>query len=145
MLEEVLRYINNRFERDHLHGLFSVEGGTIDSPSIQEGQYFWVEGSMFNDGLHQHPDFGMRDEEFEGSIWLLAVPASVVEIAAEIREWQGKNTDITNSPYQSESFGGYSYSKAQGGVEGNETPPAAWQTQFGARLRPYRKLSRDWL
>lgn len=145
MLEEVLRYINNRFEIDQLHGIFTVEGGEIELTDIKEGQYFWVEGSVFNDGLHQHPDYGMRDEEFEGSVWLLAVPDAVVGIAAEIREWNGKNTDIVSSPYQSESFGGYSYSKAQGGVQGNETPPAAWQTQFGARLRPFRKLSRDWL
>ena len=145
MLEEVLRYINNRFERDHLHGIFTVEDGGLELPNAAEGQYFWVEGSVFNDGLHQYLEYGMRDEEFEGSVWLLAIPDSVLAITAEIEEWNGKNADVTQSPYQSESFGGYSYSKSQGSSEGNENPSAAWQTQFGARLRPFRKLSRDWL
>lgn len=144
MLEEVLRYINNRFERDLYHGIFTVENGRLELEDAMDGQYFWVEGSVFNDGLHLYPDNGMRDEEFVGSVWLLAVPEQVVEIASEIRDWTGRNADVISSPYQSESFGGYSYSKAQGGTEGNELQPSAWQSQFGARLRPFRKLSRDW-
>lgn len=145
MLEEVLRYINNRFERSRKDGEFTVEGGALDYDGLLEGQYYWVEGSVLNDGLHLHPASDLADETFAGAIVLLVVPNAVVAIADEIGEWCSKNSDTISSPLQSESFGGYSYTRASGGTEGNQNPAAAWQLQFGARLRPYRKLSRDWV
>ena len=152
MLEEVLRYVNNRFDRradgsyvGSVSGRFSVEGGMLDVDGPKPGQYYWLEGSTLNDGLHLHPDNDMADEEFEGTVTLLAVPRAVVALADEIGEWCEANAEAIGGPYQSESFGGYSYTRAQGGSSGNETPSAAWQVQFGARLRPYRKLARDWV
>lgn len=145
MLEEVLRYVNNRFERGSVSGSFAAENGTMDVPGAVDGQYFWVEGSVLNDGLHRHPADDMEDEEFVGRVVLLAVPRALVALADEISEWCAANADAISGPYQSESFGGYSYTRASGGAEGNQAPAAAWQLQFGARLRPYRKLSRDWV
>lgn len=152
MLEQVMRYINNRFDCDgngvpygSQSGQFSVEDGTLEVEGLLEGQWFWVEGSVLNDGLHQYPAEGMSDEEFDGKVVFLVVPKAVEEIAQEIEEWQTRNADVISSPLQSESFGGYSYTRASGGSQGNETPSAAWQLQFGARLRPWRKLSRDWV
>lgn len=144
MLEEVLRYVNNRFERDARGGRFAVSGGELEMAGLMDGQYYWVEGSVMNDGLHRHPDRGMVDEEFDGRVVLLAIPPAVVAIASEIEEWNEANADVVDGPFQSESFGGYSYSRESGGTEGNQVGPAAWQAHFGARLRPYRKLSRDW-
>lgn len=152
MLEEVLRYVNNRFDLDSngnpygsRSGTFLVEDGSLEIEGLLDGQYFWVEGSVLNDGLHLYPDNGMNDEQFDGRIVFLVVPNSVVDTAAEIEAWNLKNADVVNSPLQSESFGGYSYTRAGGGAEGNETPSEAWKLQFGGRLRPYRKLSRDWV
>jgi hypothetical protein len=152
MLEELMRYVNNRFDRDPdgsyvgaAEGAFSVSSGALSVDGLANGQWFWVEGSALNDGLHRYPDTGMSDESFEGRVVFLRVPRNVVELAAEIQEWCDANSDAIGGPYQSESFGGYSYQKAQGGSQGNETPAAAWQLQFGARLRPFRKLSRDWV
>lgn len=152
MLEEVLRYINNRFDADSrgvpygsVSGAFEIAGGTLDIDGLADGQYFWVEGSVLNDGLHKYPDTGMRDESFEGTIVFLVVPRAVEGLAADIEEWCEQNSDAIGGPYQSESFGGYSYTMAQGSAEGNETPPAAWQVRYGARLRPWRKLRRDWV
>lgn len=152
MLEEVLRYINNRFDRD-AHGIaygikdgtFAVEDGALEIAGLLEGQYFWVEGSLLNDGLHLYPASDMRDETFDGRIVFLGIPDAVASIAAEIESWNAENSDAVDSPLQSESFGGYSYTKASGNSQGNEMPSAAWQLHFGARLRPYRKLSRDWV
>ena len=143
MLEELLRYVNNRFECGSYRASFDTSAG-IDVPGLLEGQYYWVEGSALNDGLHRHPADDLVPEEFDGRVVMLAVPRALSELAAEIEEWQESNAQALASPYQSESFGGYSYSKASGGSQGNETPAAAWQLQFGARLRPFRKLSRDW-
>lgn len=152
MLEEVMRYVNNRFDRDadgrfvgSASGAFSVADGTLEVDGLKEGQWFWVEGSALNDGLHQYPDDGMEDEDFEGRVVFLRVPRAFADIADEIEAWNSENSNVVDSPLQSESFGGYSYTRAQGGASGNEAPAAAWQLHFGARLRPYRKLSRDWV
>lgn len=152
MLEEVLRYINNRFDCDSRGcpygsktGTFTVTDGGLQVDGLLEGQYFWVEGSVLNDGLHQYPATDMEDETFTGKVVFLAVPAPVAAIAEEISGWLAANAEALNGPYQSESFGGYSYTKATANTEGNEMPSTPWQVQFGARLRPYRKLSRRWV
>ena len=144
MLEELLRYINNRFEHDFVIGTFDIQQGTVDIDGALDGQYVWIEGSAMNDGLHQYPLDGLVDERFDGKVWLLAIPQPLVDMADEIEAWCSANAEIIDSPYQSESFGGYSYQKG-GAASGSETPSAAWQLQFGARLRPYRKLSRWWV
>ena len=151
MLEEAMRYVNNRFDRDaqgnwvgSRSGAFDVSGGTLEIAGIPEGQFFWVEGSALNDGLHRYPDTTMEDESFEGRVVLLRVPRAFAELCDEIEAWVDANSKAIDGPYQSESFGGYSYSRETGGAQGNEMPAAAWQAHFGARLRPYRKLSRDW-
>lgn len=152
MLEEVMRYINNRFDRDsngdfygYVDGDFTVEGGTLEIDGLIDGQYFWVEGSVLNDGLHLYPASDMQDETFTGRIVFLVVPNAVAGLAGEIDAWCEANAYAISGPYQSESFGGYSYTRASGGTQGNENASAAWQAQFGARLRPWRKLAREWV
>ncbi len=146
MLEEVLRYLNNRFDADangrpygSVSGRIAISDGALDACGLLAGQWYWVEGSILNDGLHQHPAADLSDEEFDGRIVFLAVPKAVCAIAEEARAWCADNAAVIQSPLQSESFGGYSYTKAQ--ASGSQ---AAWQAQFGARLRPWRKISRDW-
>lgn len=80
----------------------------------------------------------LQDETFDGAVWALAVPRNVVELAGEIATWQEKYKDTVESPYTSESFGGYSYSKASGA--GDSTGSGGWQSAFRARLNPHRKL-----
>lgn len=152
MLEEVMRHINNRFDRDSKgraygskEGTFSIEGGTMEVDGLVDGQYFWVEGSVLNDGLHPYPATGMNDEVFDGKVVFLVVPESFAALADEIAAWCESNAEAIDSPYQSESFGGYSYTKAQGGSGGEGASLSAWQSHFGSRLNPYRKMSRDWV
>lgn len=152
MLERAMRYVNNRFDRDaqgnwvgSRYGAFSVVGGALEIVGVPEGQYFWVEGSALNDGLHRMGDSDMADEDFEGRVVLLRVPRGFVELCDEMAAWQEANAKVLDSPLQSESFGGYSYSKQSGGSQGNESPASGWQLHFGSQLRPYRKLSRDWV
>ena len=86
----------------------------------------------------------MRDEVFSGSIWLLAIPEPVIKLADEIRAWRDKNeaADSSNmSPYVSESFGGYSYTKGSGGRSGSSSAGAiSWKEMFRSRLNAWRKL-----
>ena len=55
MLEQVLRHLNNWFVVDVHDGSFVVDGGGITLPFLQDGQYFRVVGSVFNDGVYQYP------------------------------------------------------------------------------------------
>ena len=73
----------------------------------------------------------------------MAVPKDVISLATEIGLWQAKygGVDSENmSPYQSESFNGYSYTKASGSASGSVSSVPTWQSVFGDRLRRYRKI-----
>lgn len=139
MLEQVLIHLRNWFQMEIYPGTYVIEGGKISLPFLLEGQYFRVCGSVFNDGLHQYgPTMeALTDETFDGAIWALAIPKNVIDLAGEIAAWQEKFGAAAASPYTSESFGGYSYSKA-GGTEGGGA--GGWQAAFRGRLNPYRKL-----
>lgn len=138
MLEELLRALRNWFVRDKATGRIRVEGGALVPPeglSLADGQYIRVTGSVFNDGLHAWPYNGLTDEEFVGTVWALAIPQAVVDLAAEIEAWQTEHAGELDSPYASESFGGYSYTRV-----GGDGSPITWRQQFKARLDPWRKL-----
>ena len=143
MLEKVLRHIHNRFERDVVRGTFTIADSSFELPGVQYGQYYWIEGSVFNDGLHQHPDADLLDEQFDGAVWLLAIPRAVVELADRISDWTVKNQTQLDSPYQSESFGGYSYTKASD-ASSSGVNLEGWMLKFRSELNPYRKLCDDW-
>lgn len=139
MLEQVLMHLNNWFlVPGGIHeGTYTIEDGGIALPSLANGQYFRICGSVFNDGLHQYPASDLKAETFEGTVWVLAVPQTVIELAAEIEAWQKKNGEAATGIYQSESFGGYSYSKATDSASGGAV---TWQSAFRSRLNVWRKI-----
>ena len=139
MLEQVLMNIRNWFSVDGgiYSGAFTIEDGGITLPFLANGQYFRICGSLFNDGLHQYPADDLVDETFNGTIWALAIPKAVIELADEIQNWQEKNGEASVSPYQSESFGGYSYSKATDAETGGAV---TWQSAFKKQLSAWRKI-----
>ena len=91
---------------------------------------------MFNDGVWNTSDT-LKDEEFNGAVWLMAVPPTIIELAESIEEWETSNKDVLNSPFQSESFGGYSYNKGSGA---NANGVVTWQSFFSDKLNRWRKL-----
>lgn len=138
MIEQICAYIHNYFEHTSASGTFTIENGVlVDGPGIMPGQYFHIRGSVFNDGVHLISD-QLTDETFTGTITLMAVPKAVLELSEDISAWVEQNAQVMNSPYQSESFGGYSYTKASGsgGADG-----ADWRSVFSTRLNQWRKLS----
>lgn len=141
MLEEILNYLNNFFvsAMDIKVASYTIDSGTISLPFLLDGQYFRICGSTFNDGVYQYPAEGLTDETFYGAIWPLRIPQAVLDIVSEIEEWQAKYGGETAGPYQSESFGGYSYTKASASAESDSTL-VTWQDVFGARLAPWRKI-----
>ena len=146
MLTELCKELNNWFDTERLFGDFDIVDGKLTSEEfiskVKEGQYIRIAGSTFNDGVYKYdPELELTDESFHGAVWLMAVPPKVLELADDISEWQTKygGVDSANmSPYTSESFGGYSYSKGAGSSE-SETG-GTWQGVFKSRLNQYRKV-----
>ena len=136
MLEQLLRHLKNYFAAEKYFGAYKIEKGSITLPFLIEGQYFRIIGSVFNDGIYKYPDATLTDEEFDGAIWALAIPPEVISLADEIKNWQEKYGENVNSPYQSESFGGYSYT-AKNNNEGNNF---TWKNAFANRLNEWRKI-----
>ena len=148
MLTELCAELRNYFlknrEADVHTGTYTISGGTLgELEFLQDGQYYRIAGSVFNDGVYRYGDRAvtLADETFTGAVWAMAVPPAVVALADEIDAWNTANAEALNSPYQSESFGGYSYSKASGGSGANGSGGYSWQDHFAGRLNKWRRLS----
>lgn len=144
MLEQILDHIHNYFVKDVYKGEYEIVSNTINLPFLIDGQYFKIVGSVLNDGLYQYPSSDLQDETFKGEIWALAIPPAIIKLADEVETWVNKYGECAASPYQSESFGGYSYSKksfgnASGNANGSDT--STWQSVFKSRLNHWRKIS----
>lgn len=149
MLTEICAEIKNYFtHKDDIHiGDFSISDGAV-VPSIDfPTDYIRIVGSRKNDGVHVFGEegWGLVDEgQFHGAVWIMSPPADFLALVAEIEAWQeanGKADSAAMSPFQSESFGGYSYSKGGGGssTPGKSSVPT-WQSTYASRLNIYRRI-----
>lgn len=149
ILTELCQYLHNWFDRDQpkFYGKFIIDQGNIQSYNdgdmgMIDGQYFRIMGSLLNDGVHQYPPTDLVDETFDGAVWFCALPPTVVALSEDILAWQEKNGSVDSnamSPYTSESFGGYAYSKGGGSTDSNGGN-TGWQSAFAYRLSPWRKV-----
>lgn len=137
MIDAICASLHNYFIVDFHSGEYTVKNKEITLPFLAAGQFFRVVGSVFCDGVYRYGDKLPADETFDGAIWAMAVPPALEAIAAEIEAWQEKNAEAITSPYQSESFGGYSYSKSSRGDSNSNT---SWQSMFASRLNRWRKI-----
>ena len=138
MLTEICAELRNWFvvpNGVHIQ-TYTISGGSIEPLDfLQDGQYFRIIGSVFNDGVHQYPAYDLTDEVFHGAVWSMAVPPAVIDLAAEIEEYN-KSDAGKASPYISENFGGYGYTKATG----SNGKVLTWKSVFADALNRYRKL-----
>ena len=158
MLTEICAYLKNYFLVDYANvdkriyiGTFQIASGKIQAlPFLIDGQHYRIVGSVFNDGVWEYhspenvPEGApqLRDETFDGAIWAMSIPPDVLSLANDISAWVTANSSAVNSPYQSESFGGYSYTiKSGSGSGGSGSDNYDWRDQFADRLAPYRRLS----
>ena len=142
MLYELCLELNNFFEYARYIGDVAIVDGNVQTELLEDGQYFRIVGSVFNDGVYQYPQRQLKDEVYHGGLWAMAIPAEVIALNAEIDAWKNKYMSLDGegmSPYQSESFGGYSYTKASGNSNGGNSI-AGWQDIFSNRLNKWRKL-----
>ena len=128
--------LRNYFETKKRFETFTISGGSI-SPSdfLQNGQYYRIVGSVFNDGVHRHPAHDLTDETFDGAVWAMAVPPAIIELLSKIDDFEKAEANAPTA-YTSESFGGYSYTKAtdENGL------PVGWRSVFKSELNKWRKL-----
>ena len=150
MLTVLCEYLRNWFDEECVKviGKITIADGEIsvrNTPiTFKTNQYFRIIGSVYNDGVHCFPDADMQNEEFNGAVWEMKVPNEVVALAEEIKNWQAKYGAYDSpamSPFNSESFAGYSYTKSTGssGIDGSESA-TSWQSAFKSRLNMWRKL-----
>lgn len=146
-MTELCAELRNYFDRGlpKYFGETEIKNGSIEIDGkidLATGQYFRVEGSVFNNGVHQYPDYDMVDEVFRGSIWAMAVPPTVVALCEEMDEWEKTYAGEVSKPYSSETISGvYSYTKAQGGsVNGGSSPTVTAFDIFARKLNKWRKI-----
>ena len=144
MLNELCQDVKNYFDKAQpkFFGEIEIKNNTFTDADILEkikpGQYFRIVGSIFNDGVYCfNEELVLEDETFAGAIWLMAIPKDFLALAKEIDDWVTEYGSKLTSPYQSESFGGYSYSKASGKNGGGAV---TWQDAFATRLNLYRRI-----
>lgn len=147
MLTELCTELRNWFEQKIYYGSITIDsnGVTVNgaplSDYLQTGQYFRIVGSVFNDGVHCFQTDELEPENtFDGAIWAMAVPKEVINLSEDIDAWNTAHETALNSPYQSESFGGYSYSLKSGNGNTGDSSAFTWRDQFAAQLRKWRKL-----
>lgn len=147
MLTEICAEIKNYFtyENDKHFGDFQIVDGLIIPSFDIPTDYIRIEGSHLNNGVHKVSDNDLVDEgEFHGSVWVMSPPKAFLELVKEIEDWQAKNGALDSpamSPFNSESFGGYSYSKSGGNASGGSSSAgASWQAAFATRLTMYRRI-----
>lgn len=155
MLTELCQYLKNWFEIDQISGKVTITDGNItvvsdsllfsdgNPATFLPGQYIHIEGSAFNNGVYQYGVDALTDEVFTGTVWLMGIPQAVIDLDAKITAWRDKYESISShamSPYNSESFKGYSYSKGTVSSGAGAESALGWQNVFGPMLAPWRKI-----
>jgi len=145
MLYEICEHLHNFFDvrdgefTDRTADTFTISSGLISplSSSLIAGQYIRIVGSLLNDGIYLLPSnftiSTLVNETFTGAIFGLAIPRDLVALDAEITAYVAANPA---TGYTSESFGGWSGSRATGA----SGAPLSWKTVYGARLNRWRKV-----
>lgn len=143
MIEQVCSEIRNFFTyKEDIHiGDFEIKGGIISPSLVFKTDYIRIVGSRKNNGVYKVSELSLKDEKFHGAIWEMSIPQDFLNLMKDIEDWQAKNGAVDSpamSPFNSESFGGYSYSKTVGGANGMTT--TSWKTAFSTQLSRWRRI-----
>ena len=169
MLTEICQYLHNYFDYERFIGEITIvarQDGLYPSDEltpgdeilpnadesakvfcngveieISDGQYFALFRQRIPLGVFQLSEL-TENKTFAGSVWLMDVPKAIKSADTWAETWKANNMAAgseANSVYQSESFGGYSYSKGNNS-KGKVGASIFDNAQFAAMLAPYRKL-----
>lgn len=137
MIENVLRDIRNFFVKTVEYGTIQITSNKLifnPKQTYLVGQYVYIKGSVLNDSVQRITLVeldgitleNLSDEQGSFTIYGLAIPKAIVDIATEI-ETSGNTAGV-----QSESLGDYSVSYGEKG--------GSWQQVYKNQLDPYRKV-----
>lgn len=128
----VMRRVRNFFERESIEGSFTITGGVLEP--MLDAPYIAISGSAWHDGVFPYGELpeDRPDETFDGNVWGLHPPLDFLMLCEQIAEYEAKNPV---GAYQSESFAGYSYTRAT--ISG---ACIGWEAAFGMQLAPYRRM-----
>lgn len=137
---------NKRKSGEYKHtGTFTVSSQSISPLDfLKERQYFRIVGSNLNEGVYCNTAEDLtrlQDETFTGEIWEMAVPRAFLAMCEDIAAWRTANEAVDSSnmsPFTSESFGGYSYTKSGSNTASGSN--ATWQGQFSTRLNAWKRI-----
>lgn len=121
-------------------GYFTISNGMLpltDRIRVKEGQCVRIKGSTFNEGIHVYPVYDLQDETFYGAVTPLDIPPEVMRVAVALQESEAESGFASTSPYTSESFGGYSYTRA---TDSSGVPLDALRLAVNQRLEKWRKM-----
>jgi hypothetical protein len=145
MLNEICGHLHNFFDTrdgefiDRTADTFTISSGVIFPlpSSLIAGQYIRIVGSLLNDGIYLLPSnftiSSLVNETFTGVIFGLAIPRDLVTLDSEITAYVAANPA---SGYVSESFGGWSGTKATGA----NGAALSWESVYAKRLNRWRKI-----
>ena len=133
----VMRHCRNYFETGYMDGTFRITGNLL--PEAKGARFVCISGSLMHNGVWESCDGfltgrsvdGLKDEEFDGRVWLLAPPVDFLELVKTISEYEEKNPV---SALASETFGNYAR------TWNAEQIGKSWSVAFNASLLPYRKM-----
>lgn len=148
---EVCLEVHNFFakESDIHKGEYTIANGAITNVGfLAENQYFRIKGSVFNDGVYKYTSEALDDliaESFSGEIWAMSPPKAFIEMCDKMSDWENRYGGVDSaamSPFNSESFGGYSYSKSNNaGADGSSAASSVFGV-FASDLNKWRRLNR---
>lgn len=125
------------FDKDIHVGIYTIKNGVIDIDNfIVDNQYFRIVGSKFNDGVYNYSkELELIDETFNGAVWAMSVPPHFIKLAEEADKYLNEHPN--SMALQSESFGGYSYTRCSSDIIGGfEYLPSS----ISVKLNRYRRV-----
>lgn len=132
---ELCDYTHNFFDQADapIFGEFTFDPDTVPA-GIVSGQYFLVQGSIFNDGVHQAGEGDLCPETFTGTVQPMRVPEAFAALAKKITDYDANLP--SGGVYASQSFAGWSGTLATG----SDGLPADGVTRYRKEINRWRKL-----
>lgn len=124
-------------------GIYTINNGVISNTDfLIDKQFFAIKGSKLNDGVYYNTLEGrgmLLDETFKGAIWDMSVPPAFLEFCESAEAYKAKYNELglNFTGFQSESFGGYSYSLPAGAPEFM----VQWLDRLNRSYRRWRRIN----
>lgn len=109
-LEEMMWDHRNFFPGEHWSCTkHPIQSGSIQLPGLEVGDYYMIEGSKRNNGLHIHGESDLVGETLTGCVTECRIPKDFIKWNEQVNVWFKEEYPKIYSVFESESYGGYAY------------------------------------